>query len=1259
MATVSGGSIEITAAIRDKASADLRKLRGQFREFGKDAEKSMSRVQRAGQKLEAFGKSATRVGKQMTMRMTLPMAGAGAAAFKMASDFEASMTQIQSLVGLSADSVQGFEKDVLSLSGQTARAPKELADAMFFVTSAGIRGAEATEVLAASAKAAAVGLGDTATIADLATSALNAYGSDVISATEATDVMVAAVREGKLQADELAGSMGRVLPVAAGMGVSFNEVGAAFASMSRTGTNANEAATQLRQIMVSLLKPTKQAEEALQGMGLSSEGLRTQMREKGLLSTLQTLSTEFDGNADAAASVFGNVRALVGVMDLMGANAATTAQIFGSMADTTGTLEKSFGIAAETTQFKFNAALAEFKTSMIAIGKEIIPVVLPLIQKIAEFIANAARAFSNLSGPVKAAVVAFGAIVAIVPPLLALLGGMALAIKALGIAMSTAIPIFAALTAAVVAVSFVIGKFMSDNKEAKERQKMLNDELRASEEPLTLVADRTAELTAEYERLNGQYKELTPEIEKFNGSNVLLGELLDRKVAKAFKKVGLEAAKVEKVVATGTDVFEDLAGQARLTGMTQERFAEQLRLVEGETGELTKAIADKLDAGELDLKQAKDILHALDETADAYDDNTKALNKESKAFLNNSENAAQYARIVGVEVFESIIASAEETGKWAEGQQQLNDAIEAVNAETAINQYYGLADAAGFAALEVSRGVEEVKSAETFYNSTSIDIDFAVDLEGLMEQLNHAAMMVADAGSFGGATDQLDLVKRSAEIQGMVQERAFKKQQEAARREHSQRQQEAARKFATFVKSNLSLGDAGMSESFARAIVGSPEQIEEAFGKLFDKAFDSGLTNMPQLRSALQKALTQQDGLIALAEQRVGLTDTLATAEDNLAAALAKQEVAQTRVNKLMADRQSMAQKTASAFGFEFGENIGAKAQAARLLEQYTAFESNLRGLQDRGFPVDIISQVIGLGAFAGNDIAQQLLAMSDLDFADFLTSLTGISAIGQAIGNLQAGMMFDSQITGAQSLLAGAQSEAFIAQNRVTMLGDQLDAVGPQMESLAKAMQIDFGTGIKDFISSLGPLPDELARLFQIFVADLGALMSGESKGITALGTAATGTVPGLLASFVAGNTPAFAGAPGSSADNPIFTDNTKSLQKAADKAKAFNQGTSNAQTINRAVTALAGGAGFAEADAATLGIVDQLRRRATNTNGAAFAAADASMLDTNPRPMRDYAGQIINVNVAGSVVQEKDLAETMRQAALEMQRSGKQWVL
>ena len=77
---------------------------------------------------------------------------------------------------------------VLKLSGSTARAPQELADAMFFITSAGIDAADAAGVLEASAKAAAVGLGDTATIADLATSAMNAYGKENLSASNARSV---------------------------------------------------------------------------------------------------------------------------------------------------------------------------------------------------------------------------------------------------------------------------------------------------------------------------------------------------------------------------------------------------------------------------------------------------------------------------------------------------------------------------------------------------------------------------------------------------------------------------------------------------------------------------------------------------------------------------------------------------------------------------------------------------------------------------------------------------------------------------------------------------------------------------------------------------------------------------------------------------------------------------------------------------------------------------------------------------------------
>ena len=70
------------------------------------------------------------------------------------------------------------------------------------------------DVLEQSLKASALGLGETKTVADLATSAMNAYGSDTLGASDATDVLVSAVREGKLQADELSSVMGAVLPIA-------------------------------------------------------------------------------------------------------------------------------------------------------------------------------------------------------------------------------------------------------------------------------------------------------------------------------------------------------------------------------------------------------------------------------------------------------------------------------------------------------------------------------------------------------------------------------------------------------------------------------------------------------------------------------------------------------------------------------------------------------------------------------------------------------------------------------------------------------------------------------------------------------------------------------------------------------------------------------------------------------------------------------------------------------------------------------------
>ena len=305
---------------------------------------------------------------QIATAAVAAIGGISIAAVKMSAEFETSFAKIQGLVGVSADQLGELEDAARTLGPQFGKSANEAADALFFITSAGLRGESAINVLEASLKGAAIGLGETKTIADLATSAVNAYGESQLDGAKAVDVLTEAVRLGKLEPEELAGAMGAVLPLASNLGVSFDQVGAALAGMSKTGTDASTAATQLRQILATIAKPTSEANDALANMGLSAEGLRTQIREEGLYSTLETLTQAFDGNIEATSAVFGNIRALSGVLDLMGASAEDNREVFALMADDVGVLDEALEITQDTAANKFAVAMESMKASLLPVG---------------------------------------------------------------------------------------------------------------------------------------------------------------------------------------------------------------------------------------------------------------------------------------------------------------------------------------------------------------------------------------------------------------------------------------------------------------------------------------------------------------------------------------------------------------------------------------------------------------------------------------------------------------------------------------------------------------------------------------------------------------------------------------------------------------------------------------------------------------------------------------------------------------------------
>lgn len=383
---------------------------------------------------KSIAKKLGSIGAASTKYVTLPIAAAATAGALAFNGFETNLAKIVGLVGVNKDEVAAMGEQVKKLGPQYGKSAAEASSALFYITSAGLRGTDAMGALEMALKASASGLGDTATIADLLTSAMNAYGAENLSAANATDVLAASVREGKLEAAELSGAVGSVLPIASAMGVSFDEVGASLAAMSRTGTGAAEGATQLKGVLSALLKPSTEGEKTLTAMGLSAGGLRQQIKDQGLLSVLQTLQDKFEGNDEAAAQVFGNVRALTGVMDLMGSNAATTAEIFGNVAGATGAADDAWAAMADTGEIKMAQAMETAKTSLMELGAA----VAPIVSAIAGYVTKLSNWFNGLSEGQKGFITTMVLAAATIGPML--------------IAVSKMILIFAAVKKAIIAV---------------------------------------------------------------------------------------------------------------------------------------------------------------------------------------------------------------------------------------------------------------------------------------------------------------------------------------------------------------------------------------------------------------------------------------------------------------------------------------------------------------------------------------------------------------------------------------------------------------------------------------------------------------------------------------------------------------------------------------------------------------------------------------------------------------------------------------
>lgn len=457
------GVIEGALVMRDLATAVLKRVEQSLGEFDAKFKSSADQAKQASDRIaasskamsDAFasnlqdaGKSLTSIGKNLTMYVSAPLVAAGIGVVAFAQKFESEMTKVETLAGVNRAQVAAWKDDVLAMSDALGRSPADLAHGLLVVTSAGERGAEAMNILNESAKASAIGLGDTGTIARAVTAAMQAYGAENLSAAKATSTLIATVVEGNVEADELAGTLGRVIGIASQVGVSFQEVGAFLATFTRLGVDSAEATTALRGMLATLMKPSQGAREQLQALGTSVDELRQKVKEKGLTQAMIELAGRVGDNVDAVAEIIPNIRALSGFMGTAGVQGENFAKIIGNInaaANDANYTNEKFARTAETLAFKWEALKAKLASVATELGTSLLPLMERLLDKgirpALDVVGKLAEGFGKLPTPIQDVAFAVGGLLIVLGPmtfmlgkLFTLLGGSALATGAKGLA---------------------------------------------------------------------------------------------------------------------------------------------------------------------------------------------------------------------------------------------------------------------------------------------------------------------------------------------------------------------------------------------------------------------------------------------------------------------------------------------------------------------------------------------------------------------------------------------------------------------------------------------------------------------------------------------------------------------------------------------------------------------------------------------------------------------------------------------------------
>lgn len=428
-------------------------------EAAEAARKASEEVEKFGDKSEESGKQSEESSKKSRdgiKELQGVLASAGIAATlneikngffdcsEAAAQFETSTAMVATIADTSQKSLSDISKEVRTYSNETGEAASDMAEATYQAISASVNTADAASFAGTATKLAVGGFTSATTAVDVLTTAINAYGLAASDATQLSDYLITTQNLGKTSVDQLAQSVGKVIPLASAYNVQMDNLSSAYAVLTANGIATAESGTYLKSMLNELGDTGSDVSEVL----LNSTGKTfAQLMEQGysLGDVMAMLGNAVDGDSTAFNALWSSTEAGIGALSLFNAGADKYNSVLDSMRTSAGATEKAYSTMADTTDKSKQRMENSFNNLKISVGD----VLNPALTQVYEGFTSVFAGMSDFVDEHPAVVSAISAIAVGV-------GGFTGALAAYNIATTAAKFVTEAFTATLAANPFVL-----------------------------------------------------------------------------------------------------------------------------------------------------------------------------------------------------------------------------------------------------------------------------------------------------------------------------------------------------------------------------------------------------------------------------------------------------------------------------------------------------------------------------------------------------------------------------------------------------------------------------------------------------------------------------------------------------------------------------------------------------------------------------------------------------------------------------------